>query len=95
MIREEDIVRDLAATRLFRTTPSGGFMSAGLSLDVNALLGASVKNWSRVFSSSDAITVTTPQGLSSLLGKYNNDPSWEGFEDFLRDYNAQIDRMNE
>ncbi len=72
-----------------------GSFSAGFSVDVNVLLGNTVKTWSRVYSASDAVTVTTPQGLSSLLGKYSNDPSWEGFDDFLREYRNEIDRINE
>ena len=45
-----------------------------------------------------AETVTAqsgPLGLVSLLGKYNNDPSWEAFPDFLQRYRAEIYRMNE
>lgn len=48
-----------------------------------------------MYSASDAVTVTAPQGLSSLLGKYNDDPTWEGFADFLADYRREIDRLNE
>lgn len=46
-----------------------------------------------------ANTVTTeateqPGGLVSLLGKYNDDPSWEDFPAFLEQYRREIDEMN-
>lgn len=33
-------------------------------------------------------------GLVSLLGKYNDDRSWEGFSAFLEQYRREIDEMN-
>ena len=29
----------------------------------------------------------------SLKGKYRDDPSWDGFDDFLRDYQQQMNRL--
>ena len=34
------------------------------------------------------------RGLSSLLGKYNDDPSWDDFSAFLEHYRREIDEMN-
>lgn len=34
------------------------------------------------------------QGLASLLGKYDNDPSWDEFPAFLEQYRREIDEMN-
>jgi hypothetical protein len=43
----------------------------------------------------DTITVAhSPQGLASLLGKYNDDPSWEDFPAFLEQYRREIDEMS-
>lgn len=43
----------------------------------------------------DTITIEqSPQGLASLLGKYDNDPSWEDFPAFLEQYRREIDEMN-
>jgi len=28
-----------------------------------------------------------------LIGKYKNDPSWEGFDDFLKEYRAGVDQL--
>jgi hypothetical protein len=91
MTAEEDVIR----TRFLGGQETTGLLSANLSLDLNLLLGNPVKSWQRVYSASDAVTVTAPQGLSSLLGKYNDDPTWEGFADFLADYRREIDRLNE
>lgn len=33
-------------------------------------------------------------GLASLVGKYNDDPSWDGFPAFLEQYRREIDEMN-
>jgi hypothetical protein len=33
-------------------------------------------------------------GLASLIGKYNNEPSWEEFPAFLEQYRREIDEMN-
>lgn len=33
----------------------------------------------------------TSKGLASLIGKYNDDPSWEEFPAFLEEYRREID----
>jgi hypothetical protein len=71
-------------------------ISGGIVLDVDvehSLENAGVT--SAVYSASDAITIPTPLGLKSLLGKYNDDPSWEHFSDFLEQYRREIDAINE
>ncbi|HXD32290.1 MAG TPA: hypothetical protein VN643_14310 [Pyrinomonadaceae bacterium] len=51
------------------------------------------------------LTVTVPEVQSSgnvvaanpwpnLIGKYKNDPTWEGFDDFLKEYRAQVDHLH-
>ena len=95
MRAEEDVLRSLAMTRLWGASESPLLVSTNLSFNVNSFLGSTVQKWERLLSSSDVITITPPQGLSSLIGKYNDDLSWEGFEDFLRQYRAEIDRLNE
>jgi hypothetical protein len=46
-------------------------------------------------SSADTVFATeVPQGLVSLLGKYNNDPAWEEFPAFLEQYRREIDEIN-
>lgn len=43
----------------------------------------------------DTITVaSSPQGLASLIGKYNDDPLWDEFPAFLEQYRREIDEMN-
>jgi hypothetical protein len=74
----------------------GGAMSGGIVLDVDvehSLENAGVT--SAVYSASDAITITAPPGLKSLLGKYNDDPSGKEFSDFLEQYRREIDAINE
>ena len=93
MSANENVIRELAAARFINHYQWGSFISGGLSFEVNALAGT--EPWGEVVSASDTITVTIPQGLSSLLGKYNDDPSWDGFSDFLEEYRREIDRANE
>jgi hypothetical protein len=35
-----------------------------------------------------------PTGLALLLGKYNDDPSWEDFPAFLEQYRREMDETN-
>ena len=71
---------------------SGGIV---LDVDVEHSLEKNVGVTSAVYSASDAITIPTPLGLKSLLGKYNDDPSWEEFSDFLEQYRREIDAIKE
>lgn len=41
-----------------------------------------------------ATVVEATQGLASLIGKYDNDPSWDEFPAFLEQYRREIDEMN-
>lgn len=41
-----------------------------------------------------ATVVESTQGLASLIGKYNNDPSWDDFPAFLEQYRREIDEIN-
>lgn len=34
------------------------------------------------------------EGLASLLGKYNDDPTWEEFQENIKKYRRQIDEIN-
>lgn len=34
------------------------------------------------------------EGLASLLGKYNDDPTWEEFQEHIEHYRRQIDEIN-
>jgi hypothetical protein len=34
------------------------------------------------------------EGLASLLGKYHDDPTWEEFQEHIKEYRRQIDELN-
>jgi hypothetical protein len=48
----------------------------------------------RTASTNTIIMDETVWGLASLLGKYDDDPSWDEFPAFLEQYRRQIDEMN-
>ncbi len=43
----------------------------------------------------EASSASQPQGLKSLLGKYNDDPLWDEYSEILAQYRNQIDAISE
>lgn len=74
-----------------------GSISGSLSIAAK-LLGFSPRQPSDTIAetaATDTITVAqSPQGLASLIGKYDNDPSWDEFPAFLEQYRREIDEMS-
>lgn len=76
----------------------GSAISGGISFDIENVQPAgitTVVGATGALSSADTITLFTPPGLKSLLGKYNNDPSWDEFPNFLEQYRREIDAIND
>lgn len=56
--------------------------------------GFVLKESESVQTSTIAVNVQGPRGLAALVGKYDNDPTWDDFNDFVAEYRRQMDEMN-